>query len=138
MDLEGLQGVMPGLIADDDLDHMSRLTEKLSDIEDRWTNAARVALGRAGGRDWWWTLNLCRQALGTWIYTNGILLRQNVDSRRLGFPDWLDACYTMYWQGADEETQMKLDMRLSMRPRGVATRQTAAQARRMAIDFAAD
>jgi hypothetical protein len=138
MDLDGMQGIVPGLIDDEDLDLMWTLAQQNPDIQERWTNAARTALGRAGGRDWWWTHNLCRKALGTWIYTNGLLLRQNVDYHRMRFPDWLDACYTLYWQGADEETRIKLDLELSMRPRGVAVRQSPAQARQMAMDFAAD
>lgn len=138
LDMEHMQGIVPGLIGEDDLEHMWQLAQEHPDIRRRWTNAARVALGRAGGRDWWWTLNLCRKALGIWIYTNGLLLRQNVNHHTMPLPDWLDACYTLYWERADEETRIKLDMELSMRPAGIAVRQSAAQVRRMAMDFAAD
>lgn len=137
-DLENLQGIIPGIIDDEDLEPMWQLAQRHPDIGNRWTNAARVALGRAGGRDWWWTLNLCRKALGIWVYTNGLLLRQGVNYHDISFPDWLDACYTLYWEHADEEKRAKLDMELSMRPRGIAIRQDGAQARRMAMDFAAD
>ncbi len=138
LDMEHMQGIVPGLIGEDDLERMWHLAQGHPDIRRRWTNAARVALGRAGGRDWWWTYNLCRKALGIWIYTNGLLLRQNVNHHDISLPDWLDACYTLYWEHADEEARIKLDMELSMRPAGVAVRQSAAQARRMAMDFAAD
>ena len=138
LDSENLAGVMPGLIDDDDLEVMERVITEHPDFQRRWTNAARMGLQRAGGRDWWWTLHLCQRALGTWIYTNGLLLRQNVDAKIMGLPDWLDACYTLYWQNASEEDQMKLDMQLSMRPKGVGIRQSGKQVTEMANAFAAD
>lgn len=137
-DTVNLHGIMPGLIADDDLDLMRELMDTHTDIADRWFYAARTALGRAGGRDWWWTHNLARKVLGVWIYVNGMLLRQGVDSKIMQFPDWLDACYTMLWQNGDEEHRMKLDMELSAKPRGIAVHQGAGAIRKMAADFAAD
>lgn len=138
IDLDNLAGIVPGLIADDDLDLMCQLMDDHQDIETRWTNAARTALGRGSGRDWWWTLNLAKKSLGAWIYVNGILLRQGIDAKRIEFPDWLDACYTMLWQNADEEHRIKLDMELSMRPRGVAIKRTKAQRQAEMAAFAAD
>lgn len=137
-DMEHLAGIVPGLIADEDVDLMWDLSCARPDIADRWVNAARTALGRGGGRDWWWTLNLCRKALGTWMYTNGLLLRQNVNAGYLGFADWLDACYTLYRQNADEEQGIKLDMELNVPPAGIRVPQSAAQARAMVQGFAAD
>lgn len=138
LDQENLAGIMPGLIEDEDLDAMEQIIASYPDYEKRWLNAARMAVQRAGGRDWWWTFNLAKQALGTWIYTNGLLLRQNVDSRTMILGDWLDACYTLYWQNASEQDQMKLDMQLSMRPKGVAVRQSRQQVIQMVNAFAAD
>ena len=137
-DIEGLYGIMPGLVQDDDLDLMQELVDTHDDITTRWFYAARTALGRAGGRDWWWTWNLAGKALRTWIYINGILLRQGIDSRKMPLPDWLDACYTMLWQGADEEHRIKLDMELCLPPRGVAVKRTPEAAREMMQAFAAD
>lgn len=138
MDTQGLYGIMPGLIGDDDLEVMLGLIETHPDIETRWFNAARTALGRAAGRDWWWAYNLARKALGAWIYINGILLRQNVDAKKMQLGDWMDACYTMLWQNADEEQQIKLDMELSLPPRGVAIGKSPQAIRQMLTDFAAD
>jgi hypothetical protein len=137
-DWDTLYGIVPGLISDDDLEVMQELIAPHPDIEDRWTYAARTALGRAGGRDWWWTLNLGKRSLDAWMYVNGILIRQGVDAKKIGLPDWLDACYTMLWQNCDEEHQMKLDMELSLRPKGVVVHQSKAAVRRMLADFAAD
>lgn len=133
-----LGGIMPGLVADDDLPAMLSLMETHPDIESRWIHAARTALGRAGGRDWWWTLNLARKSLGSWMYINGILLRQNVDAKRMELPDWLDACYTMLWQGCDEQAQIKLDLQLCLPPRGVAIHRSSDQVRADLAAFAAD
>lgn len=138
IDLTGLCGIMPGLIADEDLDAMSALMREHDDIEDRWFWAARTALGRGAGRDWWWAHNLSRRALGSWMYLNGILLRQGIDAKVLAYPDWLDACYTLLWQGADEQHQIKLDLELSARPKGIFTRQSKQEVRQMLAEFAAE
>lgn len=108
------------------------------DIERRWLNAARVAVGRGGGRDWWWSVNLIRRALGGWPYINGKLLLSGVDAHHLPFPDWLDACYMLLWGGCDENGRIKLDLELSMPPAGVAVRQSKAAKVKMAESFAAD
>lgn len=138
LDLEDLAGIMPGLVREDDLDAMARLMDEHPDIEDRWRHGARTALGRGAGRDWWWALNLATKSLKTWIYINGILLRQGVDAKKMPFADWLDACYSMLWQNCDEEHQLKLDMELSMRPKGVAIATSRAATRAMMAQFAAD
>lgn len=137
-DPDGLYGIMPGLIGDGELDLMAQLMQEHPDISTRWFHAARTALGRAAGRDWWWAWNLSKRALGGWIYINGILVRQGVDAKKMDLPDWLDACYTMLWQGCDEEHQMKLDMELGARPAGVAIRRTREQIRAEMAAFAAD
>lgn len=62
-DPEGLSGVFPGLILDDDLDVMMEFIFSVEDIEDRWARCARHALQRSSGRDWWWSLNLIKKAL---------------------------------------------------------------------------
>lgn len=138
MDTVNLSGIMPGLLDDDDLDLMCELIDTNPDIEQRWINSARMALQRAGGRDWWWTLNLARQALGTWIYSNGMLLRQGVDARAMCLGDWLDACYTLYWERASEEDRMQLDMKLSLPPKGVAVHRSRSATKQMLASFAAD
>lgn len=129
---------MPGLVADQDLELMQSLADAHPDIQERWLHAARTALGRAGGRDWWWTLNLSRRALGAWIYINGMLIRQGVDASAQTFPNWLDACYTLLWERADEEQKIKLDLELSAKPAGVAVRAAPGATRKMLSDFAAD
>jgi hypothetical protein len=138
LDLRNLHGIMPGLIHDDDLDLMCQLIEEHSDIQTRWFYAARTALGRGAGRDWWWALNLSKRSLGIWTYINGCLLRQGVDAKVVSYPDWLDACYTMLWTNADEEHRMKLDMELGARPPGIAVRTSGSSAREMLASFAAD
>lgn len=138
LDPEKLQGIMPGLIADDDLETMLDLMLTHPDITDRWANAARTALGRAAGRDWWWVRNLSRRCLSIWIYVNGTLLRQNVDAKTMLFPDWLDACYTRLWENGDEDARTKLDLELNMRPAGVAIKRSRRQVQQEMAAFAAD
>lgn len=137
-DLDGLAGVFPGSIGDDDVDAMYHLSLSDPDIDRRWRNAARVAVGRGGGRDWWWCVNLIRKSLGGWPYINGRLLLSGVDARKLPLPDWLDACYMLLWSGCDEKERIKLDLELSLPPAGEAVRQSAAAKRKMLADFAAD
>lgn len=108
------------------------------DIERRWLNAARVAVGRGSGRDWWWSVNLARRALGGWAYINGKLLLGGVSARELPLPDWLDACYMLLWGNCDEQGRIKLDLELSMPPAGIAIRQSRAEKSKMVAEFAAD
>lgn len=108
------------------------------DIERRWLNCARVAVGRGGGRDWWWSVNLIRKSLSGWPYINGKLLLSGVNARTLPLPDWLDACYMLLWGNCDENSRIKLDLELSMPPAGVALRQSKAAKTQMLADFAAD
>jgi hypothetical protein len=137
-DLESLAGVFPGAIRDDQTEIMHQLSLSCPDIDRRWINTGRAAVGRGGGRDWWWTVALIRKALSGWPYINGRLLLSGVDSRRLPLPDWLDACYMMLWQNCDEKERIKLDTQLSMPPKGIAVRRSAASTKQMLDDFAAD
>lgn len=136
--MESLAGVFPGGLVEADVESMFRLSRQLPDIENRWRNAARVALGRGSGRDWWWSLNLIRKALGAWPYLNGKLLLSGCSARTTPLPDWLDACYMLLWSGSDEKERIKLDLELSMPPAGVAVRRSKQQTRQMLADFAAD
>ncbi len=137
-DMDDLSGIFPGSIGDDDLDAMHRLSVSCPDIERRWVNAARVALGRGGGRDWWWSLNLIRKSLQSWPYINGKLLLSGVHATKLPLPDWLDACYMLLWGNCDEATRIKLDLELSLPPAGIAVRQSREAKQKMLADFAAD
>jgi len=137
-DLDSLAGVFPGSVGDDDVDAMYHLAVSDPDIDRRWRNAARIALGRGGGRDWWWSVNLIRRALAAWPYINGKLLLSGVSARQLPLPDWLDACYMLLWGNCDDNGRIKLDLELSMPPAGVAIRQTKQAKTRMLADFAAD
>ena len=136
--MDNLSGVMPGSVAENDIDAMYHLTMSDPDIERRWTNAARVAVGRAAGRDWWWAVNLARKAIGGWQYLNGKLLLSGVSARHMPLHDWLDACYMMLWTGCDDNGRTRLDTELSMLPAGVRIRQSAEQKKAMLAAFAAD
>lgn len=137
-DLETLAGVFPGAIGDSDVEHMFRTGLELPDIDRRWVNAARVALGRGAGRDWWWARNLIKRSLQSWPYINGALLLSGVQAKEATLPDWLDACYMLLWRPVDEQARVKLDLELSAPPAGVAIRKSKQQTQQMLADFAAD
>lgn len=136
-DVTTLAGVFPGLIADEQLEDMFRMSLE-ADLSGKWFECAQQVLGWAGGRDWWWTLNLAKVCLGGWIFINGKLLRQGVSASTSTFPDWLDAAYTLLYESRDETDRMKLDLELSMRPAGVRVKQSAQAKRKMLEAFAAD
>lgn len=136
VDVDDLTGIIPGLVADVDVPDLVSVFCANTDGRRRVMNAARTALGRASGRDWWWSLNLTRECLHSWTFVNGILLRQNVDSGKLSYPDWLDAAYMLMWERCDSEGQTKLDTVLQKVPAGVAL---SAKAVRASLEaFAAD
>lgn len=112
--------------------------EDPDDATRRWRNAARVAVQRGSGRDWWWAVNLVRKVLGVWPYVNGQLLLRSVDAATMTFPSWLDAAFMLLWTNTDEEGRMRLDLELSMRPQGVAVKMSQAQKHKMMEAFAAD
>lgn len=136
-DFSTLAGVFPGLIADDQLDDMFHMSLR-EDLGQPWFECAQQVLGWAGGRDWWWTLNLAKMCLGGWIFINGKLLREGVNASTCTLPDWLDAAYTLLYEGRDENERMKLDLELSMRPVGVKMKQSGEAKRKMLEAFAAD
>lgn len=117
---------------------MYHLSLSCPDIDRRWLNAARVALGRGSGRDWWWSLNLITKSLQSWPYINGKLLLSGVAVRDTLLPDWLDACYMLLWGSCDEQSRIKLDLELSLPPAGIAIKQSREAKQRMLADFAAD
>lgn len=135
MDFDTLSGVFPGLVADEDVDAISELAMEPASQE-TMQEVARKVVQAAGGRDWWWSVNLTKAAIGNWIYVNGFLVRQGIRADSIGFPDWLDACYTWFWEKGDDNQKAALDATLSLPPRGVKVgRQKIEQ---MMADFAAD
>lgn len=135
-DIDSLSGVLPGMLDAEQSELMLPLSMQHPDIEQRWLHAARVAVGRAGGRDWWWSVNLVTTCLQGWPYINGLLLHQGVNSHHSGLADWLDAAYMLLWGRADEKDRALLDVKLSTPPRNVAPGKQAT--RKMLEAFAAD
>lgn len=105
----------------------------------RSTNVARVALGRASGREWHWTYNLIKECAASWPYLNGMLVRQGVHAGSETLPDWLDAAYTLLRELMDEKERKALDVRLRQVPKGltVAVR-PAMSSRAELLAFGAD
>lgn len=136
-DMETLVGVMPGAIPDDRLQEMWPLSKR-SDSSRRWLNAARVAVGRGSGRDWWWTMNMVRKCLPVWPYINGQLLLKGVDAATLPLPSWLDAAFMLLWGNQDEDGRTKLELELSVRPKGVEVTMSEPVKRKMLESFASD
>lgn len=137
-DLEGLTGILPGAVCEDQCEAMLRVSLQFPDRDDRWANAARVALGRAGGRDWWWVRNLSKRCIQGWPYINGRLLREGVSARTVAYCDWLDAAYMLLWDGQDDKSRTLFDLELNRLPAGVAVRRDFTQIKTMAQAFAAD
>lgn len=136
-DMNRLGGVFPGQVHQEDLEEMYHISLE-QDWGQTWFTCAQQALGAAGGRDWWWTLNLCRKALGGWIYLNGALVLEGVRAHDIALPDWLDAAYVLLSRHREESDRIKLDLELGMRPQGVKVQQSSAQKRAMLQAFAAD
>lgn len=88
--------------------------------------------------DWWWAWNLVRLCLRGWLFVNGVLLRQNIDSTKLSLSDWLMAAYTLIYEGKDEAGRVALEAELSTPPRGVRLVIPAEIQHRGALAFAMD
>jgi hypothetical protein len=134
-DFDALSGVFPGLICDEELDAMQQLLRDPSQF-DLMPDVARQVVQAAGGRDWWWSVNLTRRAMAGWIYINGVLVRQGVRADSTSFPDWMDACYSWMYERSDENGRAALDIELGLPPKGV--RQGSKQTKQMLAAFQAD
>lgn len=132
-----LAGVFPGMCADADVEALLDLSFS-PDFASRCANAARMALGRAAGKDWWWAQNLITHIISGWPFFNGVMLRQGMRAKDYCLADFLDATYTLLYERADEEGRMKLEVMLRTLPKGVGIRQTARDVKEMAQAFAAD
>jgi hypothetical protein len=166
-DPDGLVGIFPGGVGDDDLDALWECSRQLlvqpgrtdesesgdrghemvrtqrdhlhhQDFERKWVNSARVAVARGSGRDWWWTVNLVRKVLGIWPYINGQLLLSGVNAETMRFPLWCDAAFMLLWNAQDQDGRTRLEMELSMPPAGVHVQISSAANRKMLDRFAAD
>lgn len=136
-DLDRLGGIFPGLATTESLDDLWQLSF-LGDFDKRCTLAARMGLGRAAGKDWWWAVNMIRKILGSWPIINGVMLRNGVHAKQLDLPDYLDAVYAYLWENGKDEDRMRLDVELAQLPKGVRVKQSPAQIKAMLERFAAD
>lgn len=132
-----LAGVFPGMCADEDVEALLDLSFE-PDFATRCSNAARVALGRAAGKDWWWAQNLITHIISGWPFFNGVMLREGMRAKDHYLADFLDATYTVLYERADDEGRMKLEVMLKTLPKGVGIRQTAQDRKEMMQAFAAD
>lgn len=95
-----LGDIFPGLV--DDTDARAAIEPWLasgadrSDVGLRCLRVSRVALERAGRREWHWTYNLIHESLESWSFINGLLVRQGIWADRTSLPDWLDAAFTQF------------------------------------------
>jgi hypothetical protein len=116
----GLSGVFPGLVDDADARAVfvifTRSPETDRDL--RSLRAARVALERAGRREWLWTYNLIGECLQSWTQINGLLVRQGIWADQTSLPDWLDAAFTQILElYHDEKERTAFETRLRKVPK---------------------
>lgn len=137
LDPDDLSGIFPGMALDADLDALWEHSQA-GDFGKRCTLAARAALGRAAGKDWWWALNLVKKIMSAWPVINGIMLRENVNSQQAGLADFLDAVYSLLWERSKDEDRMRLDIELAMLPAGIRVRQSPEAKKAMLAAFAAE
>jgi hypothetical protein len=90
---------------------------EVPDMQRRCINVARVALGRASGREWYWAYNLILKCVESWPYINGMLVRQGVRADTEPLADFLDAAYTLMRELRDDKGRTALDSELSRIPK---------------------
>lgn len=137
-DPETLLGLFPGLVAPEDLDDMLLRLVEIPDSQTRCQRAARVLLRRGSNMEWVVAWNLIKLCRGAWLWVNGALVRQGVRAGTESLADWLDAAYTLLYEGKDEKGRMAFETELTMPPKGEHLAVSAAAQRRAAMAFAAD
>lgn len=114
----GLADIFPGLVDDDDAAELYGLWATEDDMADRCTRVSRRALERGSRREWHWTLNLVKEIQDSWTHINGLLVREGVTASKTGFPDYLDAAYTVFQQRLDKDGWKAFEARLRKLPTG--------------------
>ena len=137
-DVDGLLGIMPGMVAGEQVEQLLDLSWEHADIDTRLLCAAQAAIGKAAGRDWIWAYNLSLKCLHGWQYFNGVMLRHGVRAEEVSYPDWLDAVYMLLWERSDESDRKALDFELMLPPKNMHAVPSAASSRKMLEAFAAD
>jgi hypothetical protein len=136
-----LAGIFPGLVSDVDARAAVGLWLSGSDdLEIRHIRTGRVALERAGRREWTWTYNLIQECLGSWTIVNGTLVRQGVRADSENLADWLDAAYTMMRElyATDKDAHTAFENRLKAVPKDALGTMTPKMSGRAALlEFAA-
>lgn len=116
----GWSGIFPGLLERADRQVVGRaIIHRETDAEEI-LECAHAVLEVAGGRRWWWTLNLVGSVTNakTWAAVHGQLLRSGVRADELSLGGWLDACYAMLVENLTEEKRSQLDRALEQAPVG--------------------
>lgn len=133
-----LGGIFPGLIGDEFVDDMLAMWLRVPDSGERCERTARKLLARESGLHWVWAWNLMRLCQQGWLWINGMLLRQGVNSEYLSLSDWLYAAYTMIYESKDADGRVALESDLMIPPRGVGLLLPAAVQHQGAMAFALD
>jgi hypothetical protein len=134
-----MSGVFPGFLGTSDAAWMVDQWLEVPDMQKRCINVARVALGRASGREWFWAYNLIKECAASWPYLNGMLTRQGVRASDETLADWLDAAYTLLRELMDDKERKALELRLRKIPRdAVAPVRIAKSTRAELMAFGAD
>lgn len=128
--------VFPGMISHKDAWEMWEAWKTFDDMERRSVNAARVALGKASGREWWWTHNLINEVVDSWTSINGILVREGVRAEKERLPNWLDAAYILVCERSSEEERIAFRARLNLPPKNVGMLLSNTATRKALLDFA--
>lgn len=116
-----MAGVFPGLVDFEDGAELFRMCLSLPDMQRRCANVSARALERAsGGREAHWVANFANEALASWPFLNGPMVRAGVRADATKFADWIDAAYSWLAESLVKKDKEALDNRLRRLPKGVA------------------
>ena len=132
-----MAGIFPGMVVDAEQD-LFELLMSHPEANVRCQRMARVALGRAAGREWHWAHNMIKESVGSWTHLNGKLVREGVRASDTSLPDWLDAAWTVFMELFDKKEQMSFQNRLRSIPATGDMVQPRMSSRADLMSFAAD
>lgn len=133
-----MSGVFPGLVRGRDAERLFDLWLDVPDMQRRCINVARVALGRASGREWIWAYNLIREASASWVHLNGSLIREGVDVDKVRLDHWMDAAFTVFMERLEDKAKAGFEARLRMVPKGIGGPRPAMSSKSDLLAFALD
>lgn len=113
-----LEGVLPGLLTDDDAEDLDEALWSGEVGIDQVRDAIFDMITVASGRNWWWAFNLLAVCAPSWSQKFGTIMLHGFDIHKESIAAFLDVLYSLCVDGSSEEQRRSFDSSLDQAPVG--------------------